>query len=71
MEYAMKGGDRILASLTNLMADERTAINQYMVQFEMCANWGCARLHKTVERDAIEEMQHAEKLIAGTRGCPS
>lgn len=67
----MKGRDPILASLTDLMADERTAINQYMVQFEMCANWGYARLHKTIEKDAIEEMQHAEKLIAGTRGCPS
>jgi bacterioferritin len=46
-----------------LLADELTAINQYMVQSEMCANWGYERLHKAVEKRAIDEMKHAEKLI--------
>ena len=36
----MKGNDRILATLNALLADELTAINQYMVQSEMCDNWG-------------------------------
>jgi bacterioferritin len=30
----------------------------------MCANWGYDRLHKSIEKRAIEEMKHAEKLIA-------
>lgn len=59
----MKGNDRIIERLNALLADELTAINQYMVQSEMCANWGYERLHKAIEKRAIGEMKHAEKLI--------
>jgi bacterioferritin len=34
-----------------------------MVQSEMCANWGYEKLHKAIEKQAIDEMKHAEKLI--------
>ena len=60
----MKGNERIIARLNDLLADELTAINQYMVQSEMCDNWGYEKLHKTSEKRAIEEMKHAERLIA-------
>ena len=60
----MKGNDRIIARLNDLLADELTAINQYMVQSEMCDNWGYEKLHKAIEKRAIQEMKHAEKLIA-------
>ncbi len=60
----MKGNDRIIATLNDLLADELTAINQYMVQSEMCDNWGYEKLHKAIEKEAIDEMKHAEKLIA-------
>ncbi|MFI5338575.1 MAG: bacterioferritin [Candidatus Methylomirabilales bacterium] len=59
----MKGNDRIIEQLNALLADELTAINQYMVQSEMCANWGYEKLHKAIEKRAIDEMKHAEKLI--------
>ncbi len=59
----MKGDAKIIATLNELLADELTAINQYMVQSEMCANWGYEKLHKAVEKRAIDEMKHAEKLI--------
>jgi bacterioferritin len=59
----MKGNDRVIACLNDLLADELTAINQYMVQSEMCANWGYEKLHKAAEKRAIDEMKHAEKLI--------
>ncbi len=59
----MKGNDRILETLNALLSDELTAINQYMVHSEMCDNWGYARLHKAIEKRAIDEMKHAEKLI--------
>ncbi len=62
----MKGDARIIGKLNELLADELTAINQYMVQSEMCANWGYERLHKSVEKRAKEEMKHAEKLIGRT-----
>ena len=59
----MKGNDRVIEKLNDLLADELTAINQYMVHSEMCSNWGYERLHKATEKRAIEEMKHAEKLI--------
>jgi bacterioferritin len=60
----MKGNDKIIAILNAFLADELTAIGQYMVHSEMCANWQYEKLHKATEKRAIEEMKHAEKLIA-------
>jgi bacterioferritin len=60
----MKGNPKILKTLNMLLADELTAINQYMVHSEMCDNWGYGRLHEKIEKRAIDEMKHAEKLIA-------
>ncbi|WP_370655973.1 ferritin-like domain-containing protein [Candidatus Deferrimicrobium sp.] len=34
-----------------------TAISQYMVHSEMCANWGYEKLHKHFGKRAIEELQ--------------
>lgn len=60
----MKGNEKIVEQLNALLADELTAISQYMVHSEMCANWGYERLHEAIEKRAIDEMNHAEKLIA-------
>jgi bacterioferritin len=59
----MKGNERIIASLNELLKDELTAINQYFVHAEMCENWGYDRLHELVQKRSIDEMKHAEKLI--------
>lgn len=59
----MKGNQELIQSLNSLLADELSAINQYMVHSEMCANWGYEKLHKHFEKRAIDEMKHAEKLI--------
>jgi bacterioferritin len=59
----VKGNDKVIATLNDLLADELTAINQYMVHSEMCANWRYENLHEAVEKRAITEMKHAEKLI--------
>jgi bacterioferritin len=60
----MKGNEKIIAVLNDFLADELTAINQYIVHSEMCDNWGYGKLHDAVEKRAIDEMKHAEKLIA-------
>jgi len=60
----MKGNEKLLQKLDELLAEELTAIMQYTVHAEMCANWGYDRLHEKVEKRSIQEMQHAEKLIA-------
>src|SRR5512138_635419 len=60
----MKGNEKIISCLNDFLADELTAISQYMVHSEMCANWGYKHLHEATEKRAIDEMKHAEKLIA-------
>jgi bacterioferritin (cytochrome b1) len=35
----MKGNEKLIGTLNSLLADELTAINQYMVHSEMCSNW--------------------------------
>jgi bacterioferritin len=59
----VKGHEEIIDCLNELLADELTAINQYMVHSEMCADWGWQRLHEAIEKRAIDEMRHAEQLI--------
>jgi bacterioferritin len=59
----MKGNAKLLKVLNELLAEELTSINQYMVHSEMCDNWGYGKLHKAIEKQAIDEMHHAEWLI--------
>jgi bacterioferritin len=59
----MKGNKKIIENLNDLLADELTAINQYMVHAEMCGNWNYDKLHKAIEKRAIDEMKHAEEII--------
>jgi len=59
----MKGNPKLIQTLNSLLADELTAISQYMVHSGMCENWGYSKLHDHFEKRAIDEMKHAEKLI--------
>jgi bacterioferritin len=59
----MKGHKDLIVSLNSLLADELTAINQYMVHSEMCENWGYGKLHMAIRSQAMDEMHHAEWLI--------
>jgi bacterioferritin len=59
----MKGNSKLLAALNGLLADELGAISQYMVHSEIVENWGYGKLGKLIEKRAITEMKHAEKLI--------
>jgi bacterioferritin len=59
----MKGNKKLLTVLDQQLADELTAINQYMVHSEMCENWGYGKLHMDIRKQAMDEMHHAEWLI--------
>jgi len=59
----MRGSKEVLSELNAALKAELTAIIQYMVQAEMCDNWGYARLGGELKKQAIEEMGHAEGLI--------
>ena len=60
----MKGHDQIIETLNARLAEELTAVNQYFLHAEMCENWGYDRLHAMIRKRSIDEMKHAEKLIA-------
>ena len=60
----MKGNPKVVKSLNMMLTEELSAINQYVVHAEMCANWGFQKLHGAIEKQAMDEMHHAEWLIA-------
>jgi len=60
----MKGNEKIIEHLNMRLAEELTTINQYMVHAEMCENWKYKKLDETIQKRAIAEMRHAEKLIS-------
>ncbi len=47
----MKGNEKIIEQLNTRLAEELTAINQYMVHAEMCENW---KYKKLVRRSKSE-----------------
>lgn len=59
----MKGDPKVIEQLNAALSSELSAIAQYMVQAEMCQNWGYTRLAGLTKKRAIEEMRHAEGLI--------
>ena len=60
----MKGAQKVIVALNSLLAHELTAVSQYMVHSELCDNWGYSKLDEAIQKRAVEEMKHAEKLIA-------
>jgi bacterioferritin len=60
----MKGNELVINQLNLRLAEELTAINQYIVHAEMCENWRYKKLHDLIFKRSIQEMRHAEKLIA-------
>jgi bacterioferritin len=59
----MKGNEQVIDRLNKALSDELTAIVQYMVQAEICENWGYGKLAGATKARAIQEMHHAEHLI--------
>ncbi len=59
----MQGDSNVIATLNSLLARELTVVNQYMVHAEICDNWGYQKLHEAIQKRAVTEMRHAEKLI--------
>jgi bacterioferritin len=59
----MRGHERIITLLNDVLTAELTAINQYFIHARMCENWGYERLWKKLRSESIEEMKHADKLI--------
>ena len=59
----MKGNDKVIQTLNDVLTAELTAINQYFIHAKMCQNWGYNKLAKKIRDESIDEMKHADKLI--------
>ena len=59
----MKGNDKVIQTLNDVLTAELTSINQYFIHAKMCQNWGFTKLAKKVRDESIDEMKHADKLI--------
>lgn len=59
----MKGNDKVIQTLNDVLTAELTSINQYFIHAKMCQNWGYTKLAKKIRDESIDEMKHADKLI--------
>ncbi len=59
----MRGNEKIIGLLNEVLKAELTAINQYFLHAEMCENWGYKKLGDYAKKEAIDEMKHAEVLM--------
>jgi bacterioferritin len=60
----MQGDQEILTALNEILTSELTAINQYFIHYKMLENWHYKRLAKNKRDESIEEMKHADRVIA-------
>jgi bacterioferritin len=59
----MKGDDKIIEVLQEVLSAELTAVNQYFIHARMNENWGYKKLAEHIRKESIEEMMHAQKVI--------
>jgi len=60
----MKGKKEVIDVLNDALMHELGAVNQYWLHYRMLENWGFTKLAKKERKESIEEMQHADKLVA-------
>jgi bacterioferritin len=60
----MKGNDEVIQVLNEVLTSELTAINQYFIHSKMCEDWGFQKLAAKKRAESIEEMTHADIVIA-------
>ena len=60
----MKGNETIIKHLNQVLKNELTAINQYFLHSKMFKDWGYAKLGDYEYKESIDEMKHADQIIA-------
>ena len=60
----MKGTPKVIDYLNKALRHELTAVNQYWLHYRLLESWGYKVLARQWRKESIEEMQHADKLIA-------
>jgi bacterioferritin len=59
----MKGDAKVIEFLNKALYNELTAINQYFLHAKMYQNWGYKALAEHENKESIDEMKHADRLI--------
>jgi bacterioferritin len=59
----MKGNQRVLEQLQQLLAGELAARDQYFIHSRMYDDWGLHRLHERIHHEMEDETGHADSLI--------
>jgi bacterioferritin len=60
----MRGDQQVLEYLNRALRHELAAVNQYWLHYRILDNWGYTEFAKTWRSESIEEMQHADMLVA-------
>jgi bacterioferritin len=58
----VRGDDRILELLNDVLTAELTAVNQYFLHAKLCEHWGYGRLAAHGRHESIDEMKHADRV---------
>ena len=60
----MERSSKVVAALNQILKNELTAINQYFLHSRMLKDWGFEKLGEYEYSESVDEMKHADKLIA-------
>ncbi len=60
----MKGEAQVIERLNEALSLELGAVNQYWLHYRLTEDWGYKLLAKKEREESIEEMHHADRLIA-------
>ncbi|CAN5374378.1 bacterioferritin [soil metagenome] len=56
----MRGDEKVIEYLNEVLKNELTAINQYWLHYRMLDHWGIGRLAHFERHESIDEMKHAD-----------
>ncbi|MBP1806120.1 bacterioferritin [Rubellimicrobium aerolatum] len=60
----MQGNPEVIEYLNRALRSELTAVSQYWLHYRLQEDWGLGHLAKKSREESIEEMHHADRLIA-------
>lgn len=60
----MKGDAKVIEYLNLAIRAELTAVSQYWLHYRLQEDWGLGHMAKKSREESIEEMRHADRLIA-------
>ena len=60
----MKGNEKVIERLNEALFLELGAVNQYWLHYRLLEDWGYQKLARKERAESIEEMQHADKIVA-------